>query len=433
MSSDHDSKTPPPVSGATSPAESGSAGRSVRDPSRLRLSKALNRGARLLGVPTRASRGFAPGIRYACEPMMMLPRHRLEVLIDGAQAFPAMLEAIGRAKTRVWLESYIFESDVTGRRFINALCEQASAGLDVRLLVDAFGGMDLSEEDQLQLLTAGVKLAFFGRFNNLEIGRWLRRDHRKILVIDHELAFVGGINISDDYAPEGKAWHDIQVSVRGNAVEHLATLFATTWTSQADALDPDSQLKLGPQEGSGTEWCMVLGSDHRGNRFVIRRHLLHALRQAKESIQIASAYFVPDRGILRALCRAAQRGVQVSLLMPAHSDVLSAQWAGEHSYGRLLKSGVRIYLWQGSHMHAKALVVDRQWCMLGSYNLDYVSLLMNLEVVLEIAGAQTPETLALQLSDDCERSEEIQSDSWQERAWYQKFRSRTAHRFRRWL
>lgn len=374
--------------------------------------------------------------RHAYEPEGLREGHQVDLLVDGDEVFPAMLEAIANATTSIWLETYIFESDSVGEVFVEALAKRAREGLEVLLLVDAFGGLELSTTDEEFMRAAGVKVAFFGRFNHLNFSRWFKRDHRKLLLVDHELAFVGGINISHHYAAidkGGLGWHDVHVRIRGPVCSVLGAAFAKIWTrasGQAASLRSVDTASQGIDPG---EWAMVLCSTHTGVRMRIRRHLLHALKKAESEVLLASAYFVPDRGLMRALKATAKRGVEVRLLVPGKSDVPSVQRAGEHSYEQLLRAGVHIHTHLGTHMHAKAAVVDQRWCTFGSYNLDFASLLYNLELVVEVIGDLSPVQLAAHMRSDFAKSPEIELHRWQERSWTTRAYSRLAYQFRRVL
>jgi len=374
---------------------------------------------------------------HAYEPGSLRPGHQIDLLVDGDEVFPAMLDAIANAKTSIWLETYIFESDSVGERFIEALAKRAREGLQVIVLIDAFGGLELSASDEGFMRAAGVQVDFFGRFNHLNFSRWLKRDHRKLLLVDHEVAFVGGINISQHYASTeegGMGWHDLHVRIRGPICSDLAGAFQKIWTrvsGQELAQPATERSPLSPAEAE--EWAMVLCSTHTGVRMRIRTHLLHALKKAESEVLLASAYFVPDRGLMRALKATAKRGVEVRLLVPGESDVPSVQRAGEHSYEQLLRAGVHIHTYLGTHMHSKAAVVDQRWCTFGSYNLDFASLFYNLELVVEVVGDLSPVQLAAHMRSDFAKSPEVDLPSWQRRPWSSRAYSSLAYQFRRIL
>jgi cardiolipin synthase len=401
-----------------------------------RTTETLKRTARRIGDRIRPDRRPATrtgAFRHALEPEDLQQGHTVDLLVDGDEAFPAMLDAIEAAQQSIWLETYIFESDTIGRIFIEALAKRAREGIEVLILVDAFGGLEFEYSDEDFLRAAGARIVFFGRFNHLDISRWIKRDHRKLLLVDEETAFVGGINISDDYAaPEfgGKGWHDLHIRIQGPVCVELAQVFGATWKR---ASGKSLTLPQGPRKATEGEWAMALCSNHNGVRMRIRSHLLHAIRHAEEEVLLASAYFVPDRGLMKALENAAGRGVEVRLLVPGESDVMSVQWAGEHSYERLLSAGVSIHTFVGRHMHAKAAVVDRRWATFGSYNLDFASLLYNLELVIEVIGDRSPAALADCLRADFEDSPELDLETWRDRPLASKITSTIAYQFRRIL
>jgi cardiolipin synthase A/B len=376
---------------------------------------------------------------YSADPNGLQPGHRIRVLIDGSEAFPAMLQAIARARRYVHLETYILRADQTGHTFAEALAERAQAGMQVRLLYDGFGAFPLSAAFVADMRRAGVETLEYRpvRGRRWTWKRWLRRDHRKILVVDGEYGFVGGINIADDYAPRamgGKGWRDTHAVIQGPLVSDLEEMFHTNWHFAGGAPYP-----MFPREASesvavpGSELAMAVGTDLVGRRGIIRRHLVHAIRRARHYIYIANAYFVPDRALRRALRLAARRGVDVRLLLPGESDVKSVQWAGERSYTGLLRDSVRIHVWYGSHMHAKTVAIDDAWASIGSYNLDYVSLFWNMEVVVEIVGEITAVELREQFVRDQESCVALDYETWRHRSWWRRLRSWFFYRFRRFL
>ena len=380
-------------------------------------------------------------VPYSADPAALQPGHRIRVLIDGDEAFPAMLAAIARARRHVHLETYIVRADRTGRTFADALSERARSGVQVRLLYDGFGAFPLSSAYLADLRRAGVETLEYRpvrrRRRRWTWKRWLRRDHRKILVVDGEIGFVGGINIADDYASRssgGLGWRDTHASIQGPLVSDLEEMFRTTWHDAGGAPYPAF-----PPEASesvavpGSELAAAVGSDLVGRRGMIRRHLVHAIRSARHHVYIANAYFVPDRALRRALRRAARRGVDVALIVPGKSDVRSVQWAGERTYTGLLRDGVRVNLWVGSHMHAKTVAIDDTWASIGSYNLDYISLFWNMEVVVEIVGPETPVRLREQFERDLAHCQALDYATWRRRSWWRRLRSWFFYRFRRFL
>lgn len=377
------------------------------------------------------------GREYAASPGRLLPGHRLEPLVDGDEAFPRMLEAIGRARDHVHLETYIFEEDRIGSVFVDALSQKAREGVAVRLLVDGFGSFGLSWSFFAELERAGVAVAVYGKLSGRRWRRWLRRDHRKILVVDGRIAFAGGLNIGDDYAPRrygGKGWRDTHIKLEGPAVADLDEMFRATWDKAGGEPYPAYPRRADESvAAAGTELAAALATDDGGRRSVIRRHYLHAIRRARELVYVCSGYFVPDRAIRRALVAAARRGVSVEIILPAESDLRAVQWAGEHLYARLVAGGVRVFRYRERNMHAKTIVVDGVWSAIGSYNLDYVSLFQNMEVSITVVGERTGEKMRRMFEADRDACDEVELAAWRRRRWWLRAIQWFAYRFRRWL
>jgi cardiolipin synthase A/B len=374
---------------------------------------------------------------YALQPRIMLPGNRLTLLRGGAETYPTMLAAIARAERTVHFESYIYHSDQTGRRFGAALMERARAGVTVRLLVDAVGSMDLEPSFIRELREAGVRFATFKPLS-WKVGWGLnRRDHRKILVVDGRTGFTGGLNIGNEYASVdegGGGWHDMHARVEGPAVAELARLFRRTWLAAGGDVYPQIEEPAAESVAvDDTAFAVAIGNEELRRRASIRRAYLHAMRRARESIHIANAYFIPDRGVRRVMANAVRRGVKVSIIVPEVSDLISVQYAGEHVFARLLKAGVRIFQWPERMMHAKTAVVDAVWAAIGSYNLDARSLFHNLEVVLCIVDRAFGAGVRAQLEHDQTLSREVTLDVWRRRPIWRRVVEWFFYQFRHWL
>jgi len=379
----------------------------------------------------------AADVGYALQPQVMLPGNRIAVLRDGTESYPAMLEAIAAAKTYVHLESYIFHSDQTGRRFGEALIGRAKAGVTVRLLFDAVGSLDLDGGFVRELQQAGVRAVAFRPFSWKSGWGFNRRDHRKILVVDGRVGFTGGLNIGDEYAAVeqgGGGWHDLHAKIEGPAVGELARLFRKTWfAAGGDRYLHKEEPSAESVATEHTAFAVALGNEEIRRRRTIRRFYLHAMRRARLTIRIMNAYFIPDRGIRRVLVNAVKRGVAVSVVVPARNDIRSVQFAGHHVFANLLRAGVRIFEWPERMLHAKAAVVDSVWASIGSYNLDARSLFHNLEVALCIVDREFAAGLDAQLAADAGKSKEIKLEEWRTRPFWRRFAEWFFYQFRHWL
>ncbi len=375
--------------------------------------------------------------RYTRSVYRLRRGNRIAVLQAGGETFPAMLRAIAGARRSIVLETYIFEDDRTGTRFAEALIERAKAGVTVRMIYDAMGSIYLAPAMPARLRAAGVEVLEYHPYQP-----WRKRfninnrDHRKILVVDDEVAFAGGINLSDDYAAiadGGKGWHDVHCELRGPAVADLARLFRRTWLAEGGkpypAPPPADEHPVEPTNLA----CRVVDNAKRRRRGAIRRAYLTAFRAAREHILIENAYFLPERGMRRSLARAVRRGVEVSIIVPLRSDVRAIEYAGLYGYRWLARHGIRMLRWTGPMMHAKTVVVDGVWSTIGSYNFDARSLHYNLEVVVEIIDPGVGTEMERRFRADERNTTPYDEAAWRRLPWWRKALAWLAFRFRTWL
>lgn len=340
----------------------------------------------------------------------------LTLYFKGGDAYKAMWRAIELAQETIHLETYIFSSDRTGEEFAARLMEKARAGVRVRLIIDGMGSLDIDPEMLTRLRNSGAQILDYhpvapwrARWD------WQRRDHRKILVVDGRVGFTGGVNISRENAPVelgGLDWRDTHVRVEGPAAFALDRLFRIVWFKETGRWFESSNH---PEAAHGPSRVWVAANDEFFLRYSIRSVYLKALRAARREVLITNAYFIPDRGIRRALAAAVRRGVSVKILVPGRSDVASVWHAGRYRYDFLLRHGVRLYEWMGPILHAKTVVIDRTWSAVGSYNLDHRSLLHNLEANLHVLDSGVAEQLAGQFTADLAHSREIHLLRWRRR------------------
>jgi cardiolipin synthase A/B len=353
--------------------------------------------------------------RYRAVDEHFVAGNRVELLRDGREAYPAMLAAIEGASDQILLEMYWFDSDRAGRRFADALSAAAGRGVETVLLYDAVGslGVDLAMFDGLR--RAGVKVAEFGPIapwrRRFRLGRLTRRDHRKVLVVDGEVGFTGGINVANAWLPQedgGDGWRDDMVRVQGPVVRHLVTGLLAAWRRSGGGpftRTRSSQPVASP--GPGTQRALVIGEEYGKRRHQITRAYVSELYHAKKTAWITNAYFVPDPHVMRALTRACDRGVDVRVLVPAETDVEIVRHASRATWSRLLRHGVRIYEYEGRILHAKSAVIDGYWSTVGTFNLDYLSLRWLLEVNLCIQDEEFGSTMQRSFLHDLEQSREV--------------------------
>ncbi len=345
--------------------------------------------------------------------------NELTLFVDGDGAFDAMLGAIDSATTRVWLETYIFAPDPLGHTVLDALTRAAARGVDVRLLIDAVGSPDLLPHTKA-LSAAGGRIAVFNPALRFTLKRRLpmtMRDHRKVLVVDDDVGFCGGMNVSCDYggARRGNGvFRDTHLLVQGPAARDLALVFSASWHHAcAERLSTFSP--AAPRfDGSHVQ---VLGSDRFWRRRGIQRALHHAVTRAHARIRLTAPYFVPPPRLLRALSQAARRGVVVEVLTAGVSDVPIVAAAARHLYGRLLQSGVQIWeLGGGRTLHAKTASIDGIYAHVGSFNLDRWSFDRNLEVVAMVLDPGFSQALDRVFDDDLRTSTQVTLQAWQARS-----------------
>jgi cardiolipin synthase len=380
---------------------------------------------------------MSTGLRYIEDPDALIGGNSVRLLRHGHEAFPAWLAAIDAAETRVSLEMYIFSDDKIGRRFADALLRAAARGVSVRLLYDFVGCRDTPAAFFQRLRDGGVHTIAYHRLRVWRPRFWKlwRRNHRKTLVCDGRVAFVGGINISDEWlsaAEGGGGWHDAVARVEGPAVAAIEAPFLSTWNRRARKrarLQPEGLGQLPP---AGAARLAVVANAELRERFSIRRSGLHAARDATTRVLLANPYFVPDRGIVRALVSAAGRGLDVRLLLPRVSDSHVLDLAARAIFEPLLRAGVRI--WRSTaFVHTKMLAVDDAFVSIGSYNLDDRSLRYNLELVVNVLDETfNAEAVAL-FEADMATCTELKLAEFRRRGWLSRLAERLAYALRRWL
>jgi cardiolipin synthase len=364
--------------------------------------------------------------------------NELVLFIEGDSAFETMLAAIKSARRRVWLETYIFAPDRLGLKVLQALTDAAGRGVDVRLLVDDVGSDTLRDSHVQPLRDAGATVV---RFNP---GTWSRllpvahkaglkkplpmvlRDHRKIVIIDDEHGFCGGMNISEDYGGKklgNNRFRDTHVLVSGPAVRELGAIFGLSW-QHATGTTVEPLADTAPRaDGSHVQ---ILGSDGFLRRRRIQSALYTAVQRSHRSVLLTTPYFIPPPRLLRALRRAAARGVDVRVLTAGVSDVPIAAAAARHLYGSLLESGVRVYELQDQTLHAKTAVVDGFYAHIGSFNLDRWSFDRNLEVVAMTLDPGAGASLERVFLTDLAHSVEVDLVGWRQRDLFARLWGRIA-------
>jgi len=333
--------------------------------------------------------------------------HRVELLASGGATLEALLREVAQARRHIHLEYYIFDPDRTGTRLLQALTERARAGVQVRLLVDAIGSAKLLSRRGRALLDelrdAGGELAVFHprRLDRLRPLVNLRT-HRKIVVVDGHAGFVGGINLTDDENEQVRphdAYRDTHLLIRGGAVRWLQYVFLKDW-HYAEGRPPGHDAHLLPDQPPGSLPIQIVASGPDTDMEGMHRAMIDALNLARQRIWLATPYFVPTEAALMALTNAALRGVQVKLMVPERSDSRIVSAAARSYYAELQAAGVLVFEYRGRVLHAKTLVVDEAYGLVGSANFDNRSFRLNFEVAAVVFDAEFNHRLAAMFQAD---------------------------------
>jgi len=370
-----------------------------------------------------------------------------KLLIDGPATFKAMAEAIRQARRTVLLESYIIEDADISRQLARLLAEKRAQGVGVYVIYDSVGSIGTDDAFFQALREAGVATCAFNPLSKVD--DLAHRDHRKILSVDREFGFTGGINLSAVYASGSfgrthrkplrqetasnrEGWRDTQVQLRGPAVGALDDLVRETWQAQhcEGALPPVPEP---PSAGkaAGQQLMRVIAStpDDKLNRFYAL--MMSSIGAARQSVRLTMAYFAPGEDMIQALCDAAQRGVAVELILPSRSDFSPVLHAGRSYYERLLAAGVRIYELQDAVLHAKTEVIDGVVSSVGSSNLDQRSFTSNNEVNAVVIGEDFGAEMDRMFAQDLQASREITQQAWASRSPWQRSKEFFARIFER--
>jgi len=374
--------------------------------------------------------------------------NQLELLKNGEQYFPKLLEAFDSAKQSIYLETYIFELDSAGQRVADALAAASRRGVAVHLLIDGFGSHMNADALIARLQPHGAKVMVFRRTRWYRLERrLLRRLHRKIALIDDRVAFIGGINIIDDHhhhdpepvrATLGPRF-DFAVRCEGPLVAAVAlTVTRLWWTVSVLQLKRRPSWRpyepvLDPAPGAGVRAALLL-RDNLRNRRTIEHAYLDAFSRARSDVLIANAYFLPGKKFRDALCSMAARGVRVRLLLQGRIEYRLQHYAQQALYGDLVKCGIEIFEYKPSYLHAKVAVVDDKWATVGSSNIDPYSLLLAREANIAVYDQQFARKLRHELElAIASESTSVDADACARRSWLRRTLSWIAYQMVRAL
>jgi cardiolipin synthase len=350
--------------------------------------------------------------------------NRYDVLTNGDQIFPAMLDAIRNAKRRISFETYIYDKGEVADRFTAALEEAARRGVHVNMVVDSVGASGMKADDIKRLEAAGCRIGSFHSLTWYNLEEVNYRTHRKILVVDGEVGFTGGAGVADHWlghADSKEHWRDTQVRMRGPIVRLVEGAFFENFFETAGIVTPE--LDDPKAEADDIGHSLVLRSSPTGGSNDLKRLYLLGLASARRTIDITSPYFVTDESSEWSLKDAIDRGVKIRVLVEGDkTDAMPVKYASREAYDRLLSMGIEIYEYQPTMMHTKTLVVDGAWSMFGSANFDNRSLELNDELNVAVSDRD----LARRFTDDFEQDLRVSSrldlTRWRQRSWLEKSR-----------
>jgi cardiolipin synthase len=349
----------------------------------------------------------------------------IHVFTNGENFYEAELEAIHNAQHSIHLEAYIFQRGKVADRFLEAIAARARAGVEVRMTLDALGSAGMTRDNLESLRKAGGRVEYYHPFRIPKLPQYNNRTHRELLIVDGRVAFLGGAGWADHWMisePNHPRWRDTMVRITGDALPSLQAVFAENW------LEACGELLIGkpyfPEEESqnDTAAMVVQSTPSAGGSTRARMLFQMLLASASKSIHITTPYFLPDRSLSDELIRAMQeRHVEVTILVPGgKSDHLLTRSSSRMAYGRLLKKGARIFEYQPAMIHAKVLIIDGAWAVVGSTNFDNRSFGINDEVNLVVRDERLANRLEQDFSRDLAHSREITLDTWRKRPVFER-------------
>ena len=349
--------------------------------------------------------------------------NRFEVLLNGDEIFPSMLEGIASAKKTITFETFIYWSGAIGEQIAGALSEKARAGVAVHVLLDWVGSQKMDRHYLQMLKDAGAEVIQYHKPHWTGLGRMNDRTHRKLLVIDGRIGFTGGVGIAQEWtghAQDDMHWRDSHFRVTGPVVGHMQAVFMDNWIkATGNVLHGPDYFPEADEVGDGL--AHMFSSSPSGGSDDMQLMYLMAITAATHSIHLASAYFVPDKLTINAIVEAAKRGVDVRIITPGkHIDTHTVREASRACWGPLLEAGVQMFEYQPTMFHVKLLVVDDYLVSVGSTNFDSRSFKLNDEANLNIYDAAFARRQTQIFADDLAKSKRVTLDDWNSRPWTRK-------------
>jgi len=349
--------------------------------------------------------------------------NRVEVLTNGDTFYPAMLNAVHDARETVNMEAYIFKMGAIGDQFMEALCERAKAGVRVTLVVDAIGSFGTYRRCKAALEAAGGRIAVYQRFTWYRLARLNNRTHRELLIVDGDIAFVGGAGVADWWAGPSRGkpmWRDMMARIQGPVVSDVQGVFAENWLECCgEILTGPATYK--PHHPAGNVAAFAIKSSPSDRATVSRALFQTLIEGANGKVLISTPYFLPDRAFRDAIRRTLARGVKMTVIVPgSQTDQRWVRLASRRLWGQMLEAGMRIFEYEPGMTHVKALLVDDLWAVIGTTNLDNRSFEHNDEVNVAFRDAAVNKRLTRDFEADMARSSEIGLARWRQRPLWEK-------------
>lgn len=383
---------------------------------------------------------------YSSEPLMS--GNQVSVLIDGPQTYASIESELQHARHHIHIETFIYGADEVGKRFGKLLAEKRKEGVEVRVLYDSIGSMDTPKSFFDELRAQGIEVREYRPMNPVKNPRiWdiQNRDHRKIVVVDGKVGFTGGINIDSTYSSASTSrpgpkkgikdgWRDTHIRIQGPAVKQLQTLFFESWSRAGERVHMTGEQNYFPEpRRAGDMLVTIVANDSESDDRSLYGTYLAAFTHARKRLWITHAYFAPNDELLDALENAAQRGVDVRLIVPAFTDSRIVLNATQATYTRLLQAGVRVYELQDALLHAKTVVIDGTLSIVGSANLDMRSFIHNDEANAIVISRDFGQRMEEVFNKDQRASKPVDLKRWEKRSAWQRMKEFTVRLFGYWL
>jgi cardiolipin synthase len=344
--------------------------------------------------------------------------NRVDVLLNGEEIFPSLVDAVRSARRTITYAQYYYEDGPVAEELAEALAERCRAGVGVNVLLDGFGALGMPPQYVELLRRSGCHVVFFRPLGPFAIFSANKRNHRRILVVDGRIGFTGGSGVSRKWMGNGRVkdhWRDTDVRVQGPVVEFLQGAFAENWLEATGVVLGGEPYFPRPLQPAGDAYAQVVRSSPTGGSFAMYTMFLMALSSARRTVYLTNPYFVPDDAMESALVAAVRRGVRVVVLVPGAIDHSLVRQASRGRFGRMLEAGVKIYEYRAALLHSKTMVVDGVWATVGSTNLDNRSFALNDELNLVVYNPTVARRFEQVFMDDLTHSTEVDYQQWARR------------------